>query len=65
MPAFVGGEDYDGRCVEQKAMRFFQSQLLRGAGLPGGNSFTKISECGKKYDHPAFSGITTIAHVQG
>jgi len=65
VPAFVGGEDYDGRCVEQKAMRFFQSQLLRGAGLPGGNSFTKLSECGKKYDRPAFSGITTIAHVQG
>lgn len=66
VPAFAGGSDDDGQCVEQKAIRFFQAAMLRGkAGLVSGNAFTKQAECGKEYDRPAFSGITTIAVAKG
>lgn len=67
VPQLAGGFATDGRCVEQKAMRFFKAAMLRGgsAGLPGGQVFTKMTECGLKFDpdHP----VTTqaVAHVEG
>merc|ERR1712037_813481 len=66
VPQFAGGDEFDGQCVVQKAIRFFKAAMLRGKpGLPGGNAFTKQAECGKQYDRPAFSSITTIAVAKG